>query len=124
MVEIRLRVEGVADVTNSLDRLSREISEAVVPGTLQAGQVLEQAMQQRAPVRTGRLRDSIMVEITEQSASCVEVEVGPTVAYADDVEFGTSRSPAKPYLRPAIDENLQAVTDTLAKSLQQILDRS
>jgi HK97 gp10 family phage protein len=122
MVEIQLRVEGVSEVLKSLNRLGREISEAVVPATLQAAQVLQTAIQQRAPVRTGRLRDSILVEITEQTPNRVEVEVGPTVPYADDVEFGTSRSPAQPYLRPAIDENLQAVTDALAKSLQQILD--
>ena len=79
-------------------------------------------MQQRAPVRTGRLRASILSEITEQTPDHVEIEVGPTVDYADDVEFGTSRSRAKPYLRPAVDETTQAVTDAITQALQKILD--
>lgn len=47
-----------------------------------------------APVDTGALRDSIAV---------TENGVGVGVPYASFVEYGTSDTPAQPYLRPAAD---------------------
>jgi HK97 gp10 family phage protein len=53
---------------------------------------------QRAPVRTGQLRDSIAVEGEGDAA---RVTVGaPHGVY---VEYGTSRSPAQPFLWPAVE---------------------
>lgn len=52
------------------------------------------------PVDTGRLRASI----THRSGSDAKglfVDVGSNVKYAQAVEFGTSRSAAQPFLRPA-----------------------
>ena len=48
-------------------------------------------------VRTGRLRNSITYD-AEESA----VIVGTAVEYAKFVEAGTSKMPARPYLRPGI----------------------
>ena len=49
-------------------------------------------------------------------------EVGPTVDYADDVEFGGARRAAQPYLRPAIDETQERVLDTLVEELNKIME--
>jgi HK97 gp10 family phage protein len=122
MVEIQLQIEGVKSVSEGLDRLRQGISAAVVPATLQAAEAFQKAMQQRAPVRTGRLRDSILSEITDQTANRVEVEIGPTVDYADDVEFGGFRRMGNPFMRSAIDENEDAVVDAIAQKLQDLLD--
>jgi len=66
-------------------------------------------MRQLAPVDTGRLRNSIGV--TEGAdARGLYFDVGPTVDYAIHVEYGTSRSPAQPFVRPGVAE---AVADGL-----------
>ena len=49
-------------------------------------------------VRTGRLRGSIASIVKSDN-----VVVGTNVEYAPYVEYGTVRSRAKPYLRPALD---------------------
>jgi hypothetical protein len=50
------------------------------------------------PVRTGRLRDSLMAEVSDG-----EARVGSRdVEYAEDVELGTDDQQAHPYLKPAL----------------------
>lgn len=59
-------------------------------------------------VQTGRLRASITEELTRDGDELVE-RIGTDVEYAPYVEFGTSRAPAYPFLRPALD----AIRDSL-----------
>lgn len=55
---------------------------------------------QRAPVRTGALRDSIGGQVTSSS-----VNMTATVPYAAPVEYGTSRMQAQPFLHPGIENS-------------------
>jgi HK97 gp10 family phage protein len=54
-----------------------------------------------APVDTGRLRASIIAKDGTDSRGPY-VLIGTNVAYAPFVEYGTSKSAAQPYLRPAL----------------------
>lgn len=58
---------------------------------------------QNCPVDTGRLRSSIQHKMGRDARGPF-VEIGTNVEYAADVEFGTSRNRAQPYLRPAVLE--------------------
>jgi HK97 gp10 family phage protein len=62
----------------------------------------------RVPVDTGRLRDGIRAEATEDGARW-GVEGVP---YADDVEFGTFDTRAQPFLRPSIDSAIRGGSET------------
>ncbi len=53
----------------------------------------------RAPVRTGRLRNSITTDVVKP----LEAIVGPGVKYGKFVEFGTRYMAPRPYLRPAAE---------------------
>lgn len=53
------------------------------------------------PVDTGRLRSSITWDVGEDDLGLVAT-IGSDVEYAPHVELGTSRSPAQPFLRPAL----------------------
>lgn len=53
-------------------------------------------------VRTGRLRGSITWEPGLDSHGPY-IDIGSNVLYAPYVELGTSRMPAYPYLRPALE---------------------
>lgn len=57
-----------------------------------------------APVDTGTLARSIEMFVGEDGSGHLEVMVGSSLRYAGFVEFGTSRTPAQPYLRPALDQ--------------------
>jgi len=57
---------------------------------------------------TGRLRASITHEIEEVKNEIIG-KVGTNVEYASNVEFGTSKQSAQPYLRPALKKNLPKI---------------
>lgn len=54
------------------------------------------------PVDTGNLRNSITHEVVQSEKA---VYIGTNVEYAAYVELGTTRTKAKPYLKPAATEH-------------------
>lgn len=64
-------------------------------------------------VDTGNLRNSMAFQLKDKET----VEIGTVVDYARYVELGTSRSIAKPYLKPALSEH----TNDYQKVITQIL---
>jgi HK97 gp10 family phage protein len=53
-------------------------------------------------VRTGRLRSSITHQLGRDSRG-LYADIGSNVEYAKYLEFGTSRMPPYPFLRPALN---------------------
>lgn len=91
-------------------RLGRELGAAgnrVVERTrvvvAKAGHDTVADAQQRAPVDTGHLRNSIGVDIDPDGLG---FEAGPIANYGHYVEFGTTRMSPQPYLMPAFDRVL------------------
>lgn len=82
---------------------------------------------------TGALRDSIGVTI-DQSGDVVTGSVGPTMDYAEYVEYGTGQKGdpdapyghvaswpgqhPQPYMRPSLDESRQPVLDLFRENIQ------
>lgn len=65
---------------------------------------------QLAPYRTGALRDSIDYDVTSEGGGQIaRVIVGDWKANL--IEYGTSRHPARPYLRPAIEAEVGPLRD-------------
>ncbi|MGG3210946.1 HK97-gp10 family putative phage morphogenesis protein [Geobacillus stearothermophilus] len=72
----------------------------------------------RAPVDTGRLRNSITHQ-TENSETQSKAYIGTNVEYAPYVEFGVASKNIKPqpYLRPAIEENKDKIEDMIREGM-------
>ena len=67
----------------------------------------------RCPVDTGQLRNSIQDAIYDDYAI-----VDSNVEYAPHVEYGTSRQNAQPFLRPALDENMEDIKKAMGDILK------
>lgn len=63
-----------------------------------AAEDVKQEARRRAPVRSGKMRDSISVSISGLTA-----EIGPTVYWAPFIEYGTVRQRPQPFMWPAAD---------------------
>lgn len=72
----------------------------------------------RPNVITGRLRNSITHTLGSNVGSNIKVYIGSNVSYAPDVELGTRKSRAYPYLKPAATEHTSEYRDILKSSLQ------
>jgi len=84
-------------------------------------------------VDTGNLLNSISVQEGSGGKSDATVEIGTNVVYSAIHEFGGSISqtnawgrgivqtihiPARPYLRPSLDENTKSIADAIGASLE------
>ncbi len=113
--------------------LGRYVESYVTPGVKAAVEastkLIETSAKALCPVDTGRLRDSITSTV-EETGKTVVGTVSPNTDYAAFVEFGTgiagASSPgagpgpysptwagmvAQPYMRPALDENREAIAE-------------
>lgn len=84
-----------------------------------AAKALEAALEQtaqdarsRCPVKSGSLRASIGVCISQQGARATG-EVYAAAPHAKAVELGTMHSPAQPFLYPAYRENAARIQDAI-----------
>lgn len=89
------------DSLNLIDDVVRELRLAIHRSLVKIGLTTEGYAKRLCPVRTGRLRNSITFYTDDDT-----VTIGTNVEYAQCVEEGTSKQKAKPYLRPAIENNL------------------
>ena len=93
-------------------KLIGEISGRVTQNMELAAEFAAQQAKSLAPVRTGKLRDSIVgVVETRAHGEGVEGIVGVKAEkfYARFVELGTRKSPAHPFLRPAVFDHAKEI---------------
>jgi HK97 gp10 family phage protein len=148
---VRSRVIGGAELQAALKELETAAAELALRLAVKAGALkIENAAEQKAPKRTRTLARSITTHI-EASATKAEATIGPSGAampYAAQVEFGGTIKPknakflhwvdasgndvfaksvtqvARPYMRPAWDENIDAAVKQMTAVLQALVAKA
>lgn len=148
MTNVRAEIIGLKELDVKFDRLGAVGKGKILETALVAGALLiNNAAKVFAPWKTGTLRRSIHVgghvgesspdftpsdiagtysdiggaETGETNAS---VQIGTNLVYAAPQEFGTSKMPAHPYLRPAFDENLDKVKETIGEAIKVLIEQA
>ena len=113
---ISISVTGTQAALARFVRLAAEAT-AARPLLAQApAEVVQEDAKARAPVLTGALRDSIVIE-----SDGADKLVGSHLEYAGFVEYGTSDTPRQPYLRPAADAARSQAPGLAAAVLRAVL---
>jgi len=127
---LKMKITGVKELQKNLEKLGDEFTRKLEAATRAGALVVQNDAKQRAPYRTGTLRRSIHTEITSRKYNQVEALVGTDVEYAQRIEMGFSgvdslgrrfNQPPNPYLRPALDENQDAVQKEIANVFRELL---
>ena len=87
---------------DNTDEVLKGLSDAVERALTRIGLAAEGYAKKECPVDTGNLRNSITNEVRSSEKA---VYIGTNVEYAAYVELGTTRTKAKPYLKPAVTEH-------------------
>lgn len=91
-------------------------------GLLEAGMLVSQRAQQKAPVLTGRLKRSIHGTIPQQAGpGKMETAIGTNVEYARFQEEGTKYIKPHPYLEPALNESKKDIAQLIYKAIIKAL---
>ena len=129
---------------NNIPKLQKAVEEVKAVALKEAALIVENAAKPLVPVDTGNLRGSITHRVDGN-----EAKVGTNVEYAPYIEYGTGRyaeggggrktpwayehpkygwvwtagmSP-QPYLRPALDNNIEAIKKKIKEKYKVEIDR-
>jgi HK97 gp10 family phage protein len=118
------QILGAAALDKVLGQLPRRIEEQTVLKALREGaKPIVKDAKKRVPVRSGKLKKAITVRKGSRRRTAKgggQLVIGfkkPESRRAHLTEFGTSRQPAQPFMRPAIDAQGQAAIDAIGKRL-------
>jgi len=137
MLELKVEFHGLREIDELLKQLPKQVAGRVLTAGLRAGgNVIRAEAKRTAPRRAdpgakpisssskkgrlpGYLRASIIVRAIREAGTSAKVIVGPSrrAFYGRFSEFGTSRQPARPWLRPAFDRTREAALKAIKESL-------
>ncbi len=138
VIEMQFRIGGFKELERAFNQLPNAMSKGVLRGAIRAAlKPIKQDAKNKVPVRTGGLRDSIVIgtkltrsQQTGGRTGAVRLFLGtewPEGAHGHLIEFGTSKIKANPFLRPAWDANKRDVPkivgDIAWKKLQLLARR-
>jgi HK97 gp10 family phage protein len=123
--------EGVIGIQELLGKLSHiestVLQRRIVARAVRAGcEPIRERAEELAPMLTGRLKESIMTTVTEQSATEAIGKIGPARFgfYGTFEEFGTARQSADPFLRPAYDEKIDEAQRIMGEVLADEIEKA
>lgn len=130
---VSVTVEGGADIIAALTNLKADLGEAALQEAALAGaEIVRVDATLRAPRSVGpgtypgggHAADHIIVKLSDKPGEAAAL-VGPDKDgwYLRFAETGTSKKPADPWLRPALDENKEAVESAMAAVLKARIGR-
>jgi len=133
-------ITGMAEVINSLQAMGKNIKTPKLQKVIrQSSQRIINTARSLAPVNTGDLRDSIGFITSKDSTNLDKALIGLRREYYHAYlgvmfEFGTAErfqkngrhtgvisKSAHPFMRPALDQNANAVTEEILKGVDGIL---
>lgn len=115
MAGISIRLEGVSRLRQALLAFQTQKKARVRTVVATFGLLIETDAKLRAPVDTGRLRQSIHLELRPDGLGG---EVATNLTYAPHVELGTRTQRAQPFLFPAAERYRQAFKQALTDALK------
>lgn len=139
-------VDGLRALGESMRLLKREVAQRGARSATAAGagvvkKATKSRIQSNPSIETGSMRDAVIAKRVPASQTNLTSEHIVTfrgrgkpynkkgqridrAPHAHLVEFGTVNMPAEPSLRPALEENQEAVIAAMAKSLKKVVDKA
>lgn len=102
-------------VIDNSDNILTALGDALPPALEICALVAEGYAARLCPVDTGRLRASISHAVVPEEKAAY---IGTNVEYAPYVEFGTVKTRAQPFLRPAVADHVDQYNDIIKKALK------
>lgn len=128
---IEIDSSGFQEMIDALDNMGKDGDKIIKEALKEGAKPILEAMKRRVPVKTGKLKQNIKTGTVRKgrNGSWSQV-IGPakgdiSVAYYGKFsEYGTSKQPARPWMRPAFDESQDKAYQTMETIIQDGIERS
>ena len=126
-------IKGLGELIKNLNSLPDKLEKKVIRAAARKGaNIIRDKARQNVQKDTGNLQKSIItsgVKITGKIAFRVSLKQRKTKNSKDPyygrfVEFGTSKTPAHPFMRPALDESESEVLEIVVNDIKSNLEKA
>ena len=128
-------IQGVEELTSSLHQFAENIQSNIMTGAVRAGcKPIVKAAKENVPKRTKELYNSIgIIKRKSKDKSQLRFSVTPRRGgkyngfYAHQVEFGNVHQEAQPFMRPALNESDNCITEAkkyMAKRIDKEIQKA
>lgn len=120
---VKFKLEGAAELDKALRTLGPRVATNISGRALRAmAKPIVQRARQLVPVRTGRLRKSIMAKLDRVRGASRTMKIGfrrgmGRSSIAHLVEYGTAHSAPQPFMRPSLDEKAHVALSEMGRVL-------
>lgn len=121
-MELKANLFGFKELEQALKKMPEAIAKkALEAGVKGAANAMRKEIRQDAPVDSGSLKKNIQITKNKHDKTGVSFMVAPRrkVFYARMVEFGTSKMPAKPFIRPAFERSKEHIIQAMRRALEK-----
>lgn len=120
MSKVTVKMDGLAELQKELARFAQTKREQVENKSLtEAGEYLRLKIQGMTRVRTGALKAAIVKgEVINGKIQIGPSQQGPAFR-AHFLEFGTSKMPAQPFMRPAFEVSKSTIERIMAEEIRK-----
>lgn len=113
---VTVRVEGLNRAISNINDFIQNVKDNVKNAVEESAINIEGKSKQKVPVLTGNLKRAITHNILDDGLTG---EVGTyDVHYAPYVEYGTSRTPARSYLHPSLEEETPNFKNLIERAIE------
>ena len=107
---MRIEIVGADDLRQTLGEIPNRVRNVSRKAMQLAVGLIHRYAVSVVPVRTGRLKNSLFWKADyENGENSLTGVVGTNVKYSPHVEFGTEYMAERPYMRPAVENNMAAI---------------
>lgn len=117
--KVRATLEGGDKLKRRLKTMGDAATKVLMDAAKEGGRIALADAKKKCPVDTGALRDSL--KMTENTAkpkkADVKIDYDKELRYGTFVELGARGKPANPFMREAVDENIEAINEAITETL-------
>lgn len=125
--KLKTHIEGLDEVVKLLEDMGDAAINVLDDAAKGGAEIVLAEAKRRVPVDTGRLRDSLILKKSKIKNAKVRgvytVSKKRGVEYFAPVELGTSKMKARPFLRPAVDENKREIAKAINNEVLKAIGR-
>ena len=121
--KVKATVEGGEKIVKELKAMESAAADVLMKSAKAGGQIALADAKRNCPVDTGALRDSLElaeVSATEKKAT-VKVDYDKKLKYGTHVDLGARGRAANPFLRNAVDDNIDQINEEIVKEISKAI---
>ena len=123
--KVKVAVEGASAIAKDLKAMEDAAASVLMAGAEAGGKIALADATRNCPEDTGALKQSLRLEkdkATPKKAT-VRVDYYKSIKYGTFVELGARGRPANPFLRNAVDDNINQINEAIVDEIARAVGR-